>query len=91
VKIAEQLERWPDDIQTRMLVGDALFLLGDAEAALVHSKAALPLAQQDKDYRVTRELSEKIFRLTHSASAHPVVQRRQPRSNPSRSQRKGKR
>jgi tetratricopeptide (TPR) repeat protein len=91
VNIAEQLERWPDDIQTRMLVGDALFLLGDAEAALVHSKAALPLAQQDKDYRVTRELSEKIFRLTHSASAHPVVQRRQPRSNPSRSQRKGKR
>lgn len=91
VKIAENLERWPDDIQTRMLAGDALFLLGDAEAALVHYQTALPLAQQAKDYRVTRELSERIFRLTHSASAHPVVQRRQPRSNPSRSQRKGKR
>jgi hypothetical protein len=74
-----------------MLAGDALSLLGDAEAALVHYQAALPLAQQAKDYRVTSELSEKIFRLTHSASAHPAVQRRQPRSKPSRSQRKGKR
>jgi hypothetical protein len=91
VKIAEHLELWHDDIQTPVLAGDALFLLGDAEAALVHYQAALPLAQQAKDYRVTRKLSEKIFRLTHSASAHPAVQRRQPRSKPSRSQRKGKR
>lgn len=91
VKIAEQVERWPDDAQTRMLAGDALALLGDAEAALAQYQAALPLAQQAKDYRAARELSGKIFRLTHSGSAQPAVQRRQPRSKPSKSQRKGKR
>lgn len=71
-----------------MLAGDALALLGDAEAALARYQAALPLAQ---DYRVTRELSGKIFRLTYSGSAQWAVQRRQPRSRLSRSQRKGKR
>jgi hypothetical protein len=91
VKIAEQVELWPDDVQSRMLVGDALALLGDAEPALAQYQAALPLAQRAKDYRATHELSGKIFRLTHSGSAHPAVQRRQPRSKPSRSQRKGKR
>ena len=91
VKIAEQVERWPDDVQTRTLAGDALGLLGDAEAALAQYQAALPLAQQAKDYRATRELSVKIFRLTHSGSARSAVQRRPPRTRPSRSQRKGKR
>lgn len=91
VKIAEQVERWPDDVQTRMLAGDALVLIGDSEAALAQYQAAVPLARQAKDYRATGELSEKIFRLTHPASALPAVQRRQPRSNPSRSKRKGKR
>jgi hypothetical protein len=91
VKIAEHVERWPDDLQTRILAGDALALLGDAEAALAQYQAALPLAQQAKDYRATRELSAKIFRLTHPGSVQPTAQRRQPRSRPSRSQRKGKR
>jgi predicted nucleic acid-binding Zn-ribbon protein len=91
VKIAELVEAGPDDVQTRMLAGDALALLCDAEAALAQYQAALPLAQQAKNYRATRELSEKIFRLTHSGSAQPTVQRRQLRSRPSRSQRKGKR
>jgi hypothetical protein len=91
VKIAEQVERWPDDVQARTLAGDALALLGDAEAALAQYYAALPLAQQAKDHRATRELSVKIFRLTRSGSARLAVQRSQPRSKPSRSQRKGKR
>ena len=91
VKIAEQAERWPDDVRTRMLAGDALALLGDAEAALAQYQAALPLAQQAKDYRASRQLSEKIFRLTRPDSAPPAAQRRQPRSRPTRSQRKVKR
>jgi tetratricopeptide (TPR) repeat protein len=91
VKIAEHVERWPADAQTRMLSGDALAVLGDAEAALAQYQAALPLAQQVKDYRSTRELSERIFRLTHSGSAQSAVQRRQLRSKPSRSRRKDKR
>jgi hypothetical protein len=91
VKIAEHVERWPDDVQTRMLAGDALALLGDADAALAQYQAALPLTQQAKDYRATRELSGKIFRVTHPGSARSAAQRRQPRSRPSRSQRKGKR
>jgi thioredoxin-like negative regulator of GroEL len=91
VKIAELVEAGPDDVQTRMLAGDALALLCDVEAALAQYQAALPLAQQAKNYRATRELSAKIFRLTHSGSAQSAVQRRQPRSRPSRSQRKGKR
>jgi hypothetical protein len=89
-KIAEHLKRWPDDVQTRMLAGDALALLGDADAALAQYQAALPLARQ-ADYQASRELSGKIFRLAHSGSAQPAVQRRQVRSKPSRSQRKGKR
>ncbi len=91
VMIAEHVERWPGDVQTRMLAGDALALLGDGEAALAQYQAALPLAQQAKDHQASRELSVKVFRLTHSGSAHPPVQRRQPRSKPGRSQRKGKR
>jgi tetratricopeptide (TPR) repeat protein len=90
VKIAEHVERWPDDVQARMLAGDALALLGDAEAALAQYQAALLLAQQAKDYRATSELSGKIFRLTRPGGAQPAVQRRQPRSKPSRSRRKGK-
>ncbi len=88
-KIAENTERWPDDIRTRMLAGDALAILGDAEAALAHFQAALPLAQQAKDYKAIRGLSTRIFRLTRPAGE--TVQRRQPRSRPARSQRKGRR
>jgi tetratricopeptide (TPR) repeat protein len=50
-KIAENLERWPDDIRTRILTGDALATLGDTEVALAHFQAALPLAQQAEDPR----------------------------------------
>jgi hypothetical protein len=91
VKIAEHVERWPDDLQTRILAGDTLAILGDADAALAHYLAALPLAQQAQDYQAIRELSGKIFRLTGPSSAESSAQRRQPRSRPSRSQRKGKR
>ncbi len=70
---------------------DALTILGDTEAALARLDAALPLAGQAKDYRATQELFGKIVRLTRSGSAPPALQRRQPRSKPSRSQRKGKR
>jgi hypothetical protein len=40
--------------------------------------------------KVIRDLSTRIFRLTHPA-ADEMVQRRQPRSRPARSQRKGRR
>jgi hypothetical protein len=77
--------------RARTLADDALILLSDAEAALAQYQAALPPAQQAKDYRATRELSENILQLTHSGSAQPVVQRHQQRFRPSRSQRNGKR
>jgi len=89
-KIAETLERWPDDLRARILAGDALAILGDAEAALAHFQVALPLAQQDKDSKAIRDLSTRIFRLTRPATGE-TVQRRQPRSRPTRSQRKGRR
>ena len=89
-KIAENTERWPDDVQVRLLAGDALAMLGNTEAALAQFQVAFLLAQQAKDVKVTRELSTRMFRLTHPA-ADEMVQRRQPRSRPARSQRKGKR
>ncbi len=89
-KIAGNVERWPDDVQARMLAGDALAILGDAEAALAHFRAALPLAQQAKDYKAIRGLSTRIFRLTRPATGE-TVRRHQPRSRPARSQRKGRR
>ena len=64
-------------------------MLGDAEAALAQFQAALPLAQQAKDYKAIRDLSTRVFRLTRPTGE--TVQRRQPRSRPARSQRKGKR
>lgn len=85
-KIAENAERWPDDLRARMLAGDALAILGDAEAALAHFQAALPLAEQAKDYKAIRDLSTRVFRLTRPAIAE-TVQRRQSRSRPTRSQR----
>jgi hypothetical protein len=85
-KIAENAERWPDDVRTRMLAGDALDILGDTEAALAHFQAALPLAEQARDYKAIRDLSTRIFRLTRPAVGDSV-QRRQPRSRPTRSQR----
>jgi hypothetical protein len=88
-KIAENTERWPDNARARLLAGEALTILGDAEAALAQFQAALPLAQQAKDYRAIRDLSTRIFRLTRPAGE--MVQRRQPRSRPTRSQRRGKR
>ena len=89
-KIAENTERWPDDVRVRVLAGDALAMLGNTEAALAQFQVALLLAQQAKDFKVTRDLSTRIFRLTHPA-ADETVQRRQPRSRPARSRRKGKR
>jgi len=88
-KIAGNVERWPDDVWVRMLAGDALIILGDVEAALAQLRAALPLAQQAKDYKAVRGLSTRIFRLVHPAGE--PVQRRQSRSTPPRSQRKGRR
>jgi hypothetical protein len=89
-KIAEMVERWPDDLRSRMLGGDALAMLGDVEAALDQFHAALPLAQQAKDFKATRGLSTRIFRLTHPSGGE-TVQRRQSRSRPTRAQRKGRR
>ena len=89
-KIAENLERWPEDIRTGILAGDTLAILGDTEAALAHFQVALPLAQQAKDYKAIRDLSTRIFRLTRPATGE-TVQRRQPRSRQARSQRKGRR
>ena len=74
-----------------MLAGDALAILGNTEAALAQFKVAFLLAQQAKDIKVIRDLYKRIFRLTHPAAAGETVQRRQPRSRPARSQRKGKR
>ncbi len=90
VKITENVDRWPDDVRTRILAADALALLGDTEAALAHFHAALPLAQQANDYQATLELSRKIFRLTRPSSAQAPAQRRQPRARPTRRQRKDK-
>lgn len=88
-KVAENVARWPDDIRVRVLAGDALAILGDTEAALAHLQAALPLAQQAKDAKAIRNLSARIFRLTPPTGE--TVQRRQSRSKPPRSQRKGRR
>jgi len=88
-KVTQNTERWPGDVRARMLAGDALAILGDTEAALAHFQAALPLAQQAKDYKAVRDLSARIFRLTHPAGE--AVQRRQPRSRPTRSQRNRRR
>ncbi len=89
-KAAGNVERWPDDFWARMLAGDALAILGDAEAALAQFQAALPLAQQANDFKAIRDLSTRIFRLTRP-DAGETVPRRQPRSRPARSQRKGRR
>ena len=89
-KIAENTERWPDDIRARILAGDALTILDDTEAALTHFQVALPLAEQTKDYKAIRDLSTRIFRLTRPATGEKA-QRRQPRSRPNRSRRKGRR
>jgi hypothetical protein len=89
-KIAEIVERCPEDLRARMFAGDALAMLGDVEPALAQFQAALPLAQQAKDFKALRGLSTRIFRLTHP-DADETVQRRQSRSRPTRSQRKGRR
>jgi len=89
-KIDEIVERWPDDVRARMLAGDALAMLGDAEAALAQFQAVLPLAQQSRDFKAIRDLSTRVFRLTHPGAGETVL-RRQHRSRPTRSQRKGRR
>ena len=90
MKIAQNTERWPDDLRARILAGDALAILGETEAALAHYQAALPMAQQARDYKATRDLSTRMFRLTNPAAGEPAP-RRHPRSRPTRSHRKGKR
>src|SRR6266702_100413 len=86
-KVAEIAERWTDDVRARMLAGEALGILGEAEAALEHFQAGLTLAQEAKDYKAIRDLSTRILRLTRPAGE--TAQRRQPGSRSSRSQRKG--
>ena len=89
-KVAENVERWPGDVRARILAGDAMAVLGDTEGALAHLQVALPLAEQAKDYKAIGDLSTRIIRLTRPAIGE-TTQRRQPRSRPARSQRKGRR
>ena len=89
-KVAENVERWPGDVRARILAGDAMAVLGDTEGALAHLQVALPLAEQAKDYKAIGDLSTRIIRLTRPAIGE-TAQRRQPRSRPARSQRKGRR
>jgi len=89
-KVAENVERWPDEVRARILAGDALAILGDDEAALAQFRVALPLAEQAKDDKAIGDLSIRIIRLTRPAAGE-TGQRRQPRSRSARSQRKGRR
>jgi hypothetical protein len=89
-KIAENAERWPDDVRAQILAADALTILGDTEAALARLDAALPLAGQAKDYKAITDVSKRMLRLTRPEAGRATVQRSQ-RSRPARSQRKGKR
>ena len=70
------MERWPDDVRARVLAGHALAILGNTEAALAQFQVALLLAQRAKDFEVIRELSTRMFWLSHPA-ADSMVQRRQ--------------
>ena len=72
VKVAGNLERWPDAVRARILAGDALAVLGDTESALAHFQVALPLAEQAKDYKSIRDLSTRILRLTSPPQARPA-------------------
>jgi hypothetical protein len=89
-KVAETVERWPGDVRARILAGDALAVLGDTEAALAQIRAALPLAEQAKDYKAIGDLTTRLIRLTRPVTGE-TEPRRQPRSRPARSQRKGRR
>jgi hypothetical protein len=73
-----------------MLAGDALAALGDTEGALAHLRVAAPLAEQAKDYEAIGDLTTRIIRLTRPVAGESAA-RRQPRSRPGRSQRKGRR
>jgi hypothetical protein len=53
-------------------------------------RAALPLAEQAKDYKAIGDLTNRIIRLTRPLTGE-TGPRRQPRSRPARSQRKGRR
>ena len=88
-KIAENAERWPDDVRTQILAADALTILGDTEAALARLDAALPLAGQASDYKAITDVTRRMVRLTRPDAGRATVQRSQ-RSRPTRSQRKGK-
>jgi hypothetical protein len=46
-KVAGNVERWPEDVRARMLAGDALVMLGDAEAALASSHISLRFSPQE--------------------------------------------
>jgi tetratricopeptide (TPR) repeat protein len=89
-KVAENVQRWPDEVRARILAGDALAILGDDEAALAQFRVALPLAEQAKDDKAIGDLSIRIIRLTRPAAGE-TGQRRQPRSRSARSRRKGRR
>jgi thioredoxin-like negative regulator of GroEL len=89
-KVAENVRHWPDDVRVRMLAGDALAALGDTEGALAHLRVAAPLAEQAKDYEAIGDLTTRIIRLTRPVAGESAA-RRQPRSRPGRSQRKGRR
>jgi hypothetical protein len=87
-KIAENVSRWPGDVRVQIRAGDALAILGDTEAALAHLQAAVPLAREAGDFKALRNASTRLFRLTRPDAGQAAVQRRQPRSRPSRSRRR---
>ena len=75
-KIAGNTECWPDDLQVRLLAGDALVILGNTEAALAQFQVAVLLAQQAEDFKAIRALS------TRDIPAHPSRRRRDDAAPP---------
>lgn len=62
-RLAELLERSPDDFWTRMHAGDALAALGDIDGAAAHYVIALEMADEADDFEGRSDAFERLDEL----------------------------
>jgi tetratricopeptide (TPR) repeat protein len=72
-RIADNLERWPDELWVRMHAGDALQALGDTQGAEQHFRAALEMAEKADDFEGGSDAAQRLSDLGHPVGPRTTV------------------
>lgn len=90
--IAENIDRWPDDLQVRISAGDAMLALSDTAAAQSNFEAALSMAEARDEFDRRADIMDRLICIQRAEEApRQRAVRHQPKHKPSRAERSNRR